>query len=311
VRRKIADDEAKFVKFDREDFAQVIAALIKKGYEKPETMTDNSNVIRSEPLTESQLLEPMPVMYPASPSPLLAAQPHHSSAMMPFLDLNSYGNPYLPPDNPKTSAADIVKTPASPAKPSAAAIVAAAEREAASKAAEKKKADAQKKAAPKKSPKYAQKDKKEGGRDRKKGGDKKDSRRRGDKRGGDKGKPKYAQKPNKGASSSRDKGEKKAEAAQDTVVAPQQEVQPPPSVPAGKLSYAEMARRKAAAEKAAAAKKAGAEKKEAKKEDKKEKAAAPAPAPKVTEKAKGDGEKASTEKKEEKISFAKMVAAGK
>ena len=34
-------------------------------------------------------------MYPASPSPLLAAQPHHSSDMLPFLDLNM---PFLPPD---------------------------------------------------------------------------------------------------------------------------------------------------------------------------------------------------------------------
>lgn len=78
--------------------ASAIAALIKKGVKKPEGMLDDFSIILlKEPLADSQLLEPMPVIYPASPSPLLAAQTVHSS-QVPFLDLNSYGNPYLPPD---------------------------------------------------------------------------------------------------------------------------------------------------------------------------------------------------------------------
>lgn len=78
--------------------ADAISALIKKGVKKPNGLLDDFSVILlKEPLADSQLLEPMPVIYPASPSPLLAAQTVHSS-QVPFLDLNSYGNPYLPPD---------------------------------------------------------------------------------------------------------------------------------------------------------------------------------------------------------------------
>lgn len=246
--------------FDREKFAAIIAKLVEEGFEKPEGIPDNTMVIRSEPLKESQLLEPMPVMYPASPSPLLAAQPHHSSDMMPFLDLNSYGNPYLPPDNHMTPSLNSNK-------PSAADIVAAAEREA--KKQEKAKAAAAasnpKKPAPvaakpaaKAAPKYAQKGEKKGGEREKgkkgsgKGGRKSERREggRGEKRekSSSKQQPKYAQKPAAKAS-------KKAPEVEVDIIQVSTAPKPAPQSPAGKLSYAEMARKAAQVKAEAAAKK--------------------------------------------------------
>lgn len=168
------------VRFDRDLFAAVVANLIRVGYSKPSSIEacwkmPETAVLREFPLKDCQLLQPMPVMYPASPSPLLAAQPHHSSEVMSFLDLNSYGNPYFPPDLPQedhtqiaghpcqeqsavsTAVAPAAAAPAAaapvpsapvpsnpPPKMSAAAVVAAAERESANRAEQEKKASASK-----------------------------------------------------------------------------------------------------------------------------------------------------------------------
>jgi len=105
-----------FHKYDRETMANAIDALIKKGVKKPTGLLDDFGVILlKDSLKDSQLLEPMPVIYPASPSPLLAAQTVHSS-QVPFLDLNSYGNPYLPPDKAMSfsAAAELPAQNASP-----------------------------------------------------------------------------------------------------------------------------------------------------------------------------------------------------
>lgn len=77
----------KAVKYDRETMAAIAKHVSATEYPCPMPAGDNSAVLSAKPLTESQLLEPMPVIYPASPSPLLAAQPHHSS-QLPVLDLN-------------------------------------------------------------------------------------------------------------------------------------------------------------------------------------------------------------------------------
>jgi len=76
------------LKYTREQMAEIVKRFSKEGFSKPKTFAKSgtSPVIADKPASDSQLLEPMPVMYPASPSPLFAAQPHHSS-MPPFLDL--------------------------------------------------------------------------------------------------------------------------------------------------------------------------------------------------------------------------------
>jgi len=75
------------LKYTREQMAEIVRKFSREGFSKPKSLSKNgtSPVIADRPAIDSQLLEPMPVMYPASPSPLFAAQPHHSS--MPFLDL--------------------------------------------------------------------------------------------------------------------------------------------------------------------------------------------------------------------------------
>lgn len=92
------NDTHELMRYTREEMAAIVES-VGANFPKPNPDVHTSSVNRTVPITETQILEPMPVMYPASPSPLLAAQTHHSSEM-PMLDLNSYGNPYLPPDNP-------------------------------------------------------------------------------------------------------------------------------------------------------------------------------------------------------------------
>jgi len=80
-----------FRKYTREHLAEIVEELSRKEITRPECFPSKQEcvVLRSSPNLTCQLLEPFPVMYPASPSPLLAAQPHHSS-MPPFLDLATY-----------------------------------------------------------------------------------------------------------------------------------------------------------------------------------------------------------------------------
>lgn len=326
------------VHFDRELFAQVVHDLIRAGYARPSKMPDslsNSDVIRDYPLKECQLLEPMPVMYPSSPSPLLAAQPHHSSEIIPFLDLNSYGNPYFPPDRPHEDELKAnmegppqsqipTQTPSQPIqnpppKMSAAAIVAAAERESASRAEQEKKVARAPtvKSSPKDEKKDVKSEKSERGdrSDRGERGDKKKrdggsrkeegSRRDGGKgegrEGRDKdrdrqGKPRYAQKPGT---------EKKADTSNTQDSAPAGVAVTIPS-PAGAFSYAEMARRAAEAKVKKAGKKEEVAKEEPVTETKKE--AKPTDAPASASLAPSPTAN-SSDKKNEKMSWAaKMVA---
>lgn len=82
------------LKYNREQMAEIVRKYTKEGFTKPRNLSrvGVSPVIADKAAADSQLLEPMPVMYPASPSPLFAAQPHHSS-MPPFLDLGVPSNP--------------------------------------------------------------------------------------------------------------------------------------------------------------------------------------------------------------------------
>jgi hypothetical protein len=89
--------EGQFLCYDRETMASIVAQAVSgKAPESFPSAKDEGAVVSEEPLDECQLLEPFPVMYPASPSPLFAAQTHHSSEI-PFLDLD-LSNPYLPPE---------------------------------------------------------------------------------------------------------------------------------------------------------------------------------------------------------------------
>jgi len=99
-----AKQQHKVLKYDREIMAAIAKHVSATPYPCPMPAGDNSAVLSSKPLTESQLLEPMPVIYPASPSPLLAAQPHHSS-QLPVLDLNLPFLEYaeMPDSIPETS----------------------------------------------------------------------------------------------------------------------------------------------------------------------------------------------------------------
>lgn len=86
------------MKYTRERMAELVKKLAHKGFVKPAGIPENPAVIADKPADDSQLMEPMPVMYPASPSPIFAARVHHSSEVVPFLDLNTTMGPYLPPD---------------------------------------------------------------------------------------------------------------------------------------------------------------------------------------------------------------------
>eukprot|EP00457_Paulinella_chromatophora_P001045 gb/GEZN01001047.1/.p1 GENE.gb/GEZN01001047.1/~~gb/GEZN01001047.1/.p1 ORF type:complete len:803 (-),score=146.07 gb/GEZN01001047.1/:854-3262(-) len=83
----VAGYAREFRQYDRETIAKVVDTLAEKGFEKPE-FPPNCPLIRDQPAPRSHLLEPFPVIYPASPSPELAAQPQHSGPM-PYLDLGS------------------------------------------------------------------------------------------------------------------------------------------------------------------------------------------------------------------------------
>lgn len=102
----------KAVKYDREMMAAIAKHVSTTEYPCPMPAGDNSAVLSAKPLTESQLLEPMPVIYPASPSPMLAAQPHHSSQLpvldlnLPFLEYAEMPDPETPEEAPASDAKD-------------------------------------------------------------------------------------------------------------------------------------------------------------------------------------------------------------
>lgn len=77
------------VKYTRDDFIRIVDAVVKKGDNpRPNTMPSSLGFARDTPLTTTQLGEPFPIIYPASPIPELAAQAHSSADLMPFLDLD-------------------------------------------------------------------------------------------------------------------------------------------------------------------------------------------------------------------------------
>jgi len=78
------------LKYTKQQMAEIVRKFCQEGYSKPKNLVKSgtSPVIADKPVLDSQLLEPMPVMYPSSPSPLFAAQAHHSS-IPPFLDIAS------------------------------------------------------------------------------------------------------------------------------------------------------------------------------------------------------------------------------
>lgn len=77
--------------FTRESMAAIIEDLIKAGGNvRPESIPapSDSHFTRDSPLYRTQLNDPFPVIYPASPSPNLAAQAHRSSEIIPFISLD-------------------------------------------------------------------------------------------------------------------------------------------------------------------------------------------------------------------------------
>jgi hypothetical protein len=80
-----------FRKYSREQMSEIASEMGRKGIPRPETYPSPQDclVVRSSANTACQLMEPFPVIYPASPSPFLAAQPHHSSELPPFFDLDT------------------------------------------------------------------------------------------------------------------------------------------------------------------------------------------------------------------------------
>lgn len=86
--------------YNKKEMSAVIAGCIKKGQEqKPPKIPANSGVARRQPLQSILINEPFPIIYPASPSPELAAQSVRSSDVVPFLALDDY----MPSvDNPQT-----------------------------------------------------------------------------------------------------------------------------------------------------------------------------------------------------------------
>lgn len=75
--------------YEREKLTQIIKSMIDAGAtDRPQGMKTNSMFVRQTQLNTVQIGEPFPVIYPASPSPELAAQPHSSAEVMPFLDLD-------------------------------------------------------------------------------------------------------------------------------------------------------------------------------------------------------------------------------
>jgi len=96
-----------FKKYTREQFAEVVQQMGQKGIPRPTSFPSPQEclLVRSSPAT-CLLLEPFPVMYPASPSPLLAAQPHHS-CLPPFLDLE-LDLSAMPPQDEQPEASELV-----------------------------------------------------------------------------------------------------------------------------------------------------------------------------------------------------------
>lgn len=97
-----------FVKYTREQMAEIVAKLSKLNLPMPDgyQSVQDSTIIRTTPQRDTILLDPIPIMFPASPSPETAFM--IPKAPIPFLDLNSGLSPPLAasalPELPKTSA---------------------------------------------------------------------------------------------------------------------------------------------------------------------------------------------------------------
>lgn len=74
----------------RQDMADIASSVASTSYPRPVEMNNPiaSSVVREYPLLHCSLLEPIPVFFPSSPSPILAAQTLHSYEMMQFLSLD-------------------------------------------------------------------------------------------------------------------------------------------------------------------------------------------------------------------------------
>lgn len=82
-----------FLKYNRETFASIIDKLVASEIPKPAGIPELSAdcaIVRSTPLKQHNLLQPFPVMFPASPTPLHAAQSPSQFGLPPFLDLNDH-----------------------------------------------------------------------------------------------------------------------------------------------------------------------------------------------------------------------------
>jgi len=88
--------------YNKKEMSSVIANCIKtanRQQQKPPKIPASSGVARRHPLQTILINEPFPIIYPASPSPELAAQSVRSSDVVPFLALDDY----MPSvDNPQT-----------------------------------------------------------------------------------------------------------------------------------------------------------------------------------------------------------------
>jgi len=79
-----------FRKFSREQMATIINKTVGGEHVTIETLPIREQCvgIAEKPLTKSQLMEPFPIMYPASPSPMISPTPKIDPFRMPELDLN-------------------------------------------------------------------------------------------------------------------------------------------------------------------------------------------------------------------------------
>lgn len=89
--------ETDFRKFSRDEMIAIVEKLHASGsLSRPSSLPDlgSSPAVRALPLTETQLRKPFPVIYPASPSPMLAAR---AGGNIPSFDLSG---PYSPNPRP-------------------------------------------------------------------------------------------------------------------------------------------------------------------------------------------------------------------
>lgn len=85
-----------FQQYSREDMAEIINAVNKQGFVQPTALSHHA-LARSAPIAASKLLEPFPIMYPNSPSPVMQPLPRNS-ANMPELDLGKASAPWVAVD---------------------------------------------------------------------------------------------------------------------------------------------------------------------------------------------------------------------